>query len=743
MNSARPPRNDARRAVAVLLSRFPAVTETFILREVAEMERQGQPVLLVPLIRDEPDVVHAQAAPWAERALYTPFVSPEILAANLRALRRSPKAYLSALVLVLSRTWTSWNLFLRSVALFPKSVYLAERLTSEGIRHVHAHFATHPATMALVISRLSGISFSITAHAHDIFVRRHLLREKIREARFVRVISDFNRRYLIDRYPDEAGGKLVVIHVGVPVEKYADLRREDTAAESAESPEHEPFRILCVAALRTYKGHPVLVEACGILARAGIPFLCDVVGEGPDRHALEERIRESHLEDRIRLLGARPEEDVTARLGRSDLFVLPSVIAEDGQMEGIPVALMEAMAAGLPVVASRLSGIPELVEEGVNGLLVPPGDAQSLAEAIVSLTEDPVGARAMGEAARRKVGRHFDLRRSVAALLERIDRHNPPWPLESVVPPLESRAQTVGVRAVLGTHDSNVAELLVEADGGTTARIVKVHRSRPGQSRPPSARAEIEFQTLSTMRELLDPERGVPRPLALDAGAGAIVMEPCRGRSLERILRQARARWDPRSRQESEAAVRRAGDWLRHFQDRTMVDEDGSARLLALVERARRDLDASRGLLPPRSPERIIERMRQLATEADPLATRMVGRHGDFWPGNVHVGEGTVEVIDFEGFGAGLPYEDAAYFLAHLRLLHAYPILRHRGKQLSGSFVAGYLTEDTIDLPTFELCRLAVSARLLAQAASRQGNGHGPGRQRRELRSMIVGSGQR
>jgi len=165
------PENAAiRRPVAVLLSRFPLVTETFILREVIEMERQGQPVRLVPLLREPAPVVHPEALPWMRKALFTPFLSGAILAANARALRRAPAPYARLLGRVLSGSLSSPHLFVRTLALFPKSVYLAERLREEGVGHVHAHFATHPALVALVIKTLAGIPYSLTVFGYWVMI---------------------------------------------------------------------------------------------------------------------------------------------------------------------------------------------------------------------------------------------------------------------------------------------------------------------------------------------------------------------------------------------------------------------------------------------------------------------------------------------------------------------------------------------------------------------------------------------
>jgi colanic acid/amylovoran biosynthesis glycosyltransferase len=400
--------------LAVLLSRFPSVTETFILREVDELERQGQPVRLVPMLKETPPVIHEAARPWTSRALYTKYVSPRIAAANARALLRRPLRYVSLLVQLILGTLTKPATLLRTIAIFPKSVFLADELSREGIRHVHAHFATHPTTMALIIASLSDITFSFTVHAHDIQVDRTLLRWKLRETRFVRSISAFNKRFLEELYPAETRGKIMVVHVGIEPEKYEDNARRFEAAPSGIP------KILCVAAHRPYKGLPVLIEACRILRDQGIAFRCDVLGTGPMTAELERMIHDRGAGDVISLLGARPEHVVAEMMGESTLFVLPSIIASDGQMEGIPVALMEAMASGRAVVSTSISGIPEIVDDGVSGLLVPPADPDALAAAMRTLLEDRERAREMGRRGQQKVRAEFTLPDCVAQLRARL-----------------------------------------------------------------------------------------------------------------------------------------------------------------------------------------------------------------------------------------------------------------------------------------------------------------------------------
>lgn len=641
----------SRRPVAVLLSRFPLITETFILREVIEMERQGQPVRLVPLLHERPRVVHREALPWMDRALYTPLLSTAVLLASLRALRRRPGRVLRLFGRLLATSAAAPNFLLRTLALFPKSLWVAERLEAEGAAHLHAHFATHPATMALIVSSLTGIPWSVTVHAHDIFVRQTMLRDKLAAARFVRAISRFNREYLERRFPGEVEGKVGVIHVGIDPEVYRRLPL----------PASDPAKILCVASLRPYKGIPVLLEACRRLMDEGVIFRCEIAGEGPMRPELERRIAELGLAGAVSLLGALPQHEVTRLLGEAAVFVLPSVVAPDGQMEGIPVALMEAMAAGRPVVASALSGIPELVEDGVSGILVQPGDAPGIAAALKRLLADPGLRLRLGGRGRERVEAEFRLDGTVVDLISRIDRHAEP--AGSEVSDLLRRAGLAGagVRRVHRRLDSLVVEALA---AGPRELILKIQRPRPGESRPPLERARHEFEVLSYLHQRF---AGVPRPLRLAEEISAVVMERCRGTALDEIVRRGRmargAEWERLL-----AALRRAGGWLRLFQRHTRA-----------------------------------------------------GHHGDFWPGNVYVDpDGGVQVIDFEGYREGLAWEDPAYFLVHLELFFAWPGLRGRFEKAAAAFLGGYLEGGRLDQAALSRCLAAKARQALARTHERR-----------------------
>jgi glycosyltransferase involved in cell wall biosynthesis len=280
----------------------------------------------------------------------------------------------------------------------------------DGVAHVHCHFANHPAAAGFVIHRLTGIPYSFTAHGSDIHVDRHMLREKVREAEFVVAISRYNRNVILREAGDEFADRVVVIHCGVDTSRFRPEARDARTGR---------LEIVCVGTLHEVKGQAYLVEACRTLARDGIDVHCSLIGDGPDRAKLERLIADTGLKDRVSITGGLTQDRVAMLLRGADVLVAPSVPTAGGKREGIPVVLMEALSSGIPVVASNLSGIPELVEDGLTGLLVEPRDAAGIAAALTRLEADPGLARRLGLAGRDKVLREFDLDTNAGLLASR------------------------------------------------------------------------------------------------------------------------------------------------------------------------------------------------------------------------------------------------------------------------------------------------------------------------------------
>jgi colanic acid/amylovoran biosynthesis glycosyltransferase len=398
--------------IAYITSRFPKLTETFVLYEILELERLGMAVEVFALVHEREAVVHAEAQAVAERAQYGEQGGLGLLAAQVYWLARRPAAYLRAWASAIGGNLRSPKFLLRALAVVPQAAWFARSMQQRGVEHVHAHWATHPALAAFVVRMLAGIPYSFTAHAHDIYVERPMLAEKLRGASFVVTISEYNRRLLAELYGALAD-RVHVIHCGVDAAVFQPR---------PERPQGDIATLLCVASLQEYKGHSYLLEACARMHAAGQRFRCLLVGEGEQRAALEAQIVRLGLAEHVELLGHQPRSRVSALMGEADIVVLPSVTTASGKREGIPVALMEAMACALPVVATAISGVPELVLHDQTGLLVPERDAASLAEALLLLCRDAELGRRLGLAGRDHVLRHFDLKQNAGRLHTLLER---------------------------------------------------------------------------------------------------------------------------------------------------------------------------------------------------------------------------------------------------------------------------------------------------------------------------------
>ena len=395
--------SDCKKKIAYVVSHFPKLTETFILDEMIAMEQNGLSIELFPLLRDRTKVIHPAAKPFMARAHFQPFLSWAILKANLYYIKRKPGEYLGTLFTVLKSTWGSYRLFIGSIGIFPKSVFFAYQMAEEGITHVHAHFARHATTTGFVIQRIAGIPYSFTAHGSDIHCDRHMLREKVAEADFVVPISNFNKKVILDECKGQYMDKLKVIHCGVDTQQDFKPRSWDEDIEKRNT-----VSIICIGTLHEVKGQTYLIDSCKILKEAGYNFVCHFVGEGPDRSSLIKQAAQAGL-DCIIFHGLLTRPEIIQMLQEMDIAVTPSVPASDGRREGIPIVVMEAMASGLPVVASNISGIPELVEDNRNGFLVPPREVGALAAAIERLIQEPDLRRRFGMAGRGKIEKEFAL----------------------------------------------------------------------------------------------------------------------------------------------------------------------------------------------------------------------------------------------------------------------------------------------------------------------------------------------
>lgn len=398
--------------VAVTMSRFPKLTETFVLNELVALPEHGVEVEIFPLLRERAPVVNPVAERLAARAHFYPFVNASIVASNVRIALRHPRDYFGSLATLLRQTWRSANFLVGGLGIFPKVVAMAERMRSLGVDHVHCHFATHPAVAGWLIHRLVGIPYSFTAHGSDLHVDRTMLPMKAREASFVVTVSDDNKELMLRECGDSVeGGRLHVVRCGVDGTLFTPRPFRPPASELA---------VVCVGTLHEVKGQRHLIEACGELRESGALRSCTFVGDGPDRDSLARLADDLGLSELVHFTGAIPSAEVAEQIRAADVLVAPSVPTRQGKREGIPVVLMEAMASGVPVLASRLSGIPELVEHDCSGLLAPPGDSAAIASELLRLRNEPGLARQIVDGALTRVRGEFDLHHNAEKLAQLI-----------------------------------------------------------------------------------------------------------------------------------------------------------------------------------------------------------------------------------------------------------------------------------------------------------------------------------
>jgi glycosyltransferase involved in cell wall biosynthesis len=400
--------------IAYFTQVFPGLTQTFVYREVQALRDLGVPVHTFSVWRPKPAELSAETRPLANETFYIfPVSWRYLLSAHLRYLLTRPLRYGKTLAFLLSRPGEPMGNRWRSLLHFVYGMSAIRSMQEGRVGHIHVHFAWSAASIALIADRLLGIPFSLTLHSKEIYAERLLLVDKIRYAQFVVTISEYNRQLLRSLLPQqELYEKIHVIRCGLNPSIFT------RSEEGSPAPE---FTIVGVGQLVPRKGFHVLVEACHYLASRGMRFRCHIVGEGPERDRLEGSIEHYDLQDQVRLPGLIYQAELKELLQQADVFALPCVRDERGDQDGIPVVLMEALSMELATVSTDISGIPELIEDGHSGLLVPWGDAPALADALQRLSDDPGLRRRLGRAGRETILRHFDIRRSaeqMAALLQ-------------------------------------------------------------------------------------------------------------------------------------------------------------------------------------------------------------------------------------------------------------------------------------------------------------------------------------
>ena len=392
--------------VGYIVTTWPRLSQTFVLNEVLALERSGVPLRIFSVKTPGGEPIHGDVAQVRARVSYLSF-------------RRNWKSVLSANYrLVRNRSTFYFRNFFRAVVFFRwgvvkhflEAAYLAELLRGERVGRLHAHFATAPALVAMFTHWLTDIPYSFTAHARDIYVdqKPRILRAEMKFADAVVTVSEYNRRYLSTEIYPAANGKVRCIYNGL------DLR--DFSFQLPRASQLEPPMILSVGRLIEKKGLVDLLLACELLRRRGRLFQVEIIGTGPWEDLLKTQAKRLGLTANVKFLGAQPQEVVRKAFHRATVFALPCIISGKGDRDGIPTVLMEAMASGTPVVSTSISGIPELIESGRDGLLVPPNNASLLAEALGQLLNAPELRENLARAARAKMEARFSIEESAREL---------------------------------------------------------------------------------------------------------------------------------------------------------------------------------------------------------------------------------------------------------------------------------------------------------------------------------------
>jgi glycosyltransferase involved in cell wall biosynthesis len=383
---------------AYILLWFPKPSETFIFREVINLRRMGLPLKVFSLygeqrkgmsqeMLDVTDKVERLGIPYIKTAHWD--------LAYWWKRNRTVTAKLLRTVPI--RKWNGLETAGENLWAFLCGFRLARRCIEEGIEHIHAPWANGPATAAWIASRLTGIPFSFTGRAWDIFHPDGALTHKIRDAAFIRSETGHNVPYMAS-FVDGAIDKIHLTYNGVPLRSHSD-------APVTMKP---PYHFLALGRFVGKKGYGYLLEACGMLRDVGIDFRLTLAGDGPRGMLLRKQARSLRIADRVQFPGFLSYDKVPEAISSADIFIMPSIIHSSGDRDGIPTVIMESLMHRVPVIATDVSGIPEVIENGVTGLLIPEKNSRAIADAVIEMTRSREAAIKMAEQGRARVLKMFD-----------------------------------------------------------------------------------------------------------------------------------------------------------------------------------------------------------------------------------------------------------------------------------------------------------------------------------------------
>jgi glycosyltransferase involved in cell wall biosynthesis len=375
--------------------------EAFIIPEMIALKRLGVDLIIIPRDKGK-NIFHKEAESLVNDTLSIPWFNIRIFLYLLKFIIVHPLRFINLLNIIFFKARNT-KIGFKNLAIFPKALYISKVFKKHNISHIHAHWASTTATMAFIISNVTGVPWSFTTHRWDI-TENNLLKEKCITASFVRAINEEGKREILEIVKDKSlENKILVIHMGVEIpENNNGLNKLERKSKN--------FNILCPANLVPVKGHKYLFEACRILLDRGFRFNCLVAGSGPLENELKELVLKLNLNSAVKFLGKLPHEKLLSlyRKNLINVVVLPSILSENGEKEGIPVALMEAMSYGIPVISTNIGGIPELIGDG-SGIMVDEKNPEAIANGIENLMRETWFYDLICNQGREKIQKEFNI----------------------------------------------------------------------------------------------------------------------------------------------------------------------------------------------------------------------------------------------------------------------------------------------------------------------------------------------
>lgn len=395
--------------VAYITKMFPRLSETFILNEILELENLGAEITIFSAKKPNEGIFHPQLANLQANVFYLEGLEPKKWVNWLGDVW-------DRISVDKSRLWDSVEeaIIARDInrlEIVFHSAWVGAKIKELGIQHIHAHFASLPSTIAYYAGQITGVPFSFTAHAKDIYVYQndeYQLTDKLKAAESIITVTNYNKKYLAEKMAGGNSDKIKVVYNGIDIDKFSFIDDKN----------RQHNLILGIGRLVPKKGFDLLLRACKILKDNNISFKCLIVGDGTDANDLQALRNDLDLRDEVEFLGAKKQDEIIILMQKGTLMCLPCRIAEDGNRDALPTVILEALACGLPVISTNISGIPEIVDNEKDGILIEPEDCEKLAGQLKRLLKSEKLRRQFAREGQKKALARFDLKKNIKQLLK-------------------------------------------------------------------------------------------------------------------------------------------------------------------------------------------------------------------------------------------------------------------------------------------------------------------------------------